>query len=114
MSVSQSVKLKAGVPYVLSKKNQGISIRTSVFFSDGSRALDSYLYENDVFTPTKDDTYTFTFGRSSSYVDREGAFNVQLEEGTQATPYEPYQEHKLTILSPVQLEKVEDVADRIN
>lgn len=30
---------------------------------------------------------------------------IQLEEGTVATPYEPYQEDKLTILSPVQLEK---------
>lgn len=40
-------------------------------------------------------------------------FKIQLEEGTQATPYEPYVEDKLTILSPVQLEKVGDVADRI-
>ena len=39
--------------------------------------------------------------------------NIQLEEGTVATPYEPYVEDKLTILSPVQLEKVGDVADRI-
>ena len=39
--------------------------------------------------------------------------NIQLEEGTQVTPYEPYQEDKLTILSPVQLEKVGDVADRL-
>lgn len=31
--------------------------------------------------------------------------NIQLEEGTVATPYEPYIEDKLTILSPVQLEK---------
>ena len=38
---------------------------------------------------------------------------IQLEEGTQATPYEPYIEDKLTILSPVQLEKVGDIADRI-
>ena len=30
-----------------------------------------------------------------------------------ATPYEPYQEDKLTILSPVQLEKVGDVRDRL-
>ncbi|MGL5330716.1 MAG: hypothetical protein ACRDD7_15720, partial [Peptostreptococcaceae bacterium] len=37
--------------------------------------------------------------------------NIQLEEGTQATPYEPYKEHKLTILSPVQLEKVGTVQD---
>lgn len=39
--------------------------------------------------------------------------NIQLEEGTVATPYEPYVEDELTILSPVQLEKVGDVADRI-
>ena len=37
----------------------------------------------------------------------------QLEEGTQATPYEPYQEDKLTILSPTPLEKVGDVSDRL-
>ena len=41
------------------------------------------------------------------------ANNIQLEEGTQATPYEPYQEDKLTILSPTPLEKVGDVRDRI-
>ena len=41
------------------------------------------------------------------------ASNFQLEEGTVATPYEPYIEDKLTILSPVQLERVGDVADRI-
>lgn len=39
--------------------------------------------------------------------------NIQLEEGTQATPCEPYVEDKLTILSPTPLEKVGDVADRI-
>lgn len=39
--------------------------------------------------------------------------NIQIEEGTVATQYEPYVEDKLTILSPVQLEKVGDVADRI-
>lgn len=40
--------------------------------------------------------------------------NIQLEEGAVATPYEPYQEDKLTILSPTPLEKVGDVRDRIN
>ena len=41
------------------------------------------------------------------------ATNIQLEEGTVSTEYEPYQEDKLTILSPVQLEKVGDIADRL-
>ena len=38
---------------------------------------------------------------------------AQIEFSNTATPYEPYVEDKLTILSPVQLEKVGDVADRI-
>ena len=76
------------------------------------------------------DTYntsgTFTLGSNTSYVRVSlycggvgSVINVaditeaQLEEGTVATPYEPYQEDKLTILSPVQLERVGDVADRI-
>ena len=53
---------------------------------------------------------------SNTVLDRENEMITnewQLEEGTQATPYEPYQGDKLTILSPVQLEKVGDVADRI-
>ena len=38
---------------------------------------------------------------------------IQLEEGTVATPYEPYQENKCDILLPCQLEKVGNVSDRI-
>ena len=39
--------------------------------------------------------------------------NIQLEEGTVATPYEPYQGNKCDILLPCQLEKVGDVSDRL-
>ena len=38
---------------------------------------------------------------------------IQLEEGTQATSYEPYQENKCDILLPCQLEKVGGVSDRL-
>lgn len=38
---------------------------------------------------------------------------IQLEEGTTATSYEPYKENKSSILLPVQLEKVGDIADRL-
>ena len=38
---------------------------------------------------------------------------IQLEEGTVATPYEPYQGNKCDILLPCQLEKVGDVSDRL-
>lgn len=71
-------------------------------------------YLTDVFTlPTtspSDAHYCTIHYVSSLYSDVD---NIQLEYGTQATPYEPYQEQKLEILSPVQLEKVGNVADRI-
>lgn len=56
--------------------------------------------------------YAGNFG-NSPYDEITTDFKIQLEEGTQATPYEPYVEDKLTILSPTQLEKVGDVCDSI-
>ena len=53
---------------------------------------------------------------NNSNVELSGVFTftqIQIEEGMQVTPYEPYQEDKLTILSPTPLEKVGDIADRI-
>ena len=55
------------------------------------------------------DEFVFSVKKSAVVDDR----YIQIEEGTVATPYEPYIEDKLTILSPVQLEKVGDVRDRI-
>ena len=64
----------------------------------------------------------FTFGKNKTVSRLELSYsdictcelsNIQLEEGKVATPYEPYQEDKLTILSPTPLEKVGGVADRI-
>lgn len=53
------------------------------------------------------------FRTSVAMVENDLSVKFQLEEGTQATPYEPYKGDKLEILSPVQLEKVGDVADKI-
>ena len=82
-----------------------------------------YLFEYDNkfnfirYTSTPDKTHTFNISSETKYVKITYNFiptkDIQLEEGKVATPYEPYQEDKLTILSPVQLEKVGDVADRI-
>ena len=46
-------------------------------------------------------------------VTNENLNTFQLEEGTQSTPYEPYQGNKCDILLPCQLEKVGDVSDRL-
>lgn len=39
--------------------------------------------------------------------------NIQLEENTVASEYEPYKENKIDILLPCQLEKVGDLSDRL-
>ena len=44
------------------------------------------------------------------YIDLE---DLQIEEGTVATTYEPYQGNKCDILLPCQLEKVGEVSDRL-
>ena len=88
--------------------------------SDNPTTIAMTLYNDDVFV--KEIAYTnniYGFVLDADYevnvtlTTTNINTKVQIEEGTVATPYEPYQEDKLTILSPVQLEKVGDVADRI-
>lgn len=86
-------------------------------FSDSRMALhvfwdggDSSFQTNKTLSYTEDKTLK-CYIASGTYDNHICKF--QLEEGTQATPYEPYQEDKLTILSPTPLEKVGDVRDRI-
>ena len=62
--------------------------------------------QSDAFTVDKDGYYRVSFTNNNYST-------VQIEEGTVATPYEPYQENKCDILLPCQLEKVGDVADRL-
>lgn len=78
-------------------------------FSDSRMALhvfwdggDSSFQWNKTLSCTEDTTLQ-CYIASGTYDNHICKF--QLEEGAVATPYEPYQEDKLTILSPVQLEK---------
>lgn len=96
----QQISLDANI-YIWKKDKNFSSCRTSKISSS--------------FTINDDEVgITFYASVSSSsvlndYVGRK----IQIEEGTVATPYEPYVEDKLTILSPTPLEKDGDVADRI-
>ena len=103
-NTSKYIKIKSNTDYVTSVISWGrLSFydenKKFLFNSKGSEA-------NNIYVNSQTAKYVrVSFNTSST--------NIQLEEGTVATPYEPYQEDKLTILSPVQLEKVGDVADRI-
>lgn len=83
------------------------------------RGTNQFFYDIDkkFISKSTNPTNTFTTPNNCYYVRNTFGTsleeNFQLEEGTVATPYEPYIEDKLTILSPVQLEKVGDVSDRI-
>ncbi len=78
------------------------------------REVDPNFSNKVSFTLNGDeDGISFYAGSFDNYDVITTDFKIQLEEGREMTPYEPYQEDKLTILSPVQLEKVGDVRDRI-
>ena len=61
----------------------------------GSNEVESILLK----TNNIDDNQTFTVGDSTKYIlmNYDSASNVQLEEGTEATTYEPYKEYTKTL-----------------
>lgn len=107
--------LKLNTQYTLSWENvaSGSGLE-GIYFSDNNFSSSKLITMNRTFSISsyKNDFITI-FMKNGSITSTSGFKNIQLEEGTVATPYEPYQEDKLTILSPVQLEKVGDVRDRI-
>lgn len=101
------VKVKPNTKYVI-QFSAGES-KCNVFTYDKNKKFISYIGYVNSFTTDSNTNFIRFY---NSYAN-DLSINIQLEEGTVATPYEPYIEDKLTILSPVQLEKVGDVADRI-
>ena len=124
---NQGIKTTTASNYALRSVNKiNVSPNTTYVFS--VEEYSSYLYvcqyHNDTFIKqssvgasriitTTENTNYITFNTNNNGSTLPTISNIQLEEGTQTTPYEPYQEDKLTILSPTPLEKVGDVADRI-
>lgn len=101
------IKVNPSSNYIISSNKSVGNI--GMYYYDSKENFIKAVYDDGQKVVTTEDTHFIAFRFTNSDLDR----TVQLEEGTVATPYEPYQEDKLTILSPVQLEKVGDVADRI-
>lgn len=99
------IRIKKGINYVVSGNRINSSSWTKIMHYDINKKFIATKYSVD---STVDG-----FIRVVKHNPNQEQWNFQIEEGTQATPYEPYIEDKLTILSPVQLEKVGDVRDRI-
>lgn len=105
-TVIKFVKVKQLTNYSFSNNGKWFNIPTIFYYDKDKKLISKDTYTWKLSTPSNCCYVQLYLGDG---IDN----NVQLEEGTQVTPYEPYQEDKLTILSPVQLEKVGDVADRI-
>jgi hypothetical protein len=113
-------KAVKNVQYTVSYKAKlgtATNFRANFVYTDGSVQQFSYCNSTTEFiqiTKTSDknkqlDYVRFNWTNAGTIYIKD----IQIEEGTVATPYEPYVEDKITILSPVQLEKVGDVRDRI-
>ena len=99
------IRVKSNTTYRPSSSNEFDS--RIVEYDCNKKPIKGYACVNNHFTTSENAKYI------KFYVGSKSSTDVQIEEGIQATPYEPYKQHKLTILSPVQLEKVGDVRDRI-
>lgn len=109
ISVSRTsyIPVKSNVSYVFSDNNINGSEWYALFYYDINKQFIKYDRSNKFVSTVNG------YVRIKKHNPNQLEWKPQLEEGTVATPYEPYQEDKLTILSPVQLEKVGDVRDRI-
>jgi hypothetical protein len=117
-----NVEVTPNTTYTFSFKVDGAypTLRTPIYVYKGFNTLwdsNKLFHSGSICTfTTPSDTNKICLGfyyRSTADTTSVIISDIQLEEDTQATPYEPYVEDKLTILSPVQLEKVGDVADKI-
>ena len=107
--------LKPNTDYVFS---YNISANRYARVYSGSSAIDNTINRDDtkrIFNTgnNTDLSIRFFVTTDNGETGEVTFYNIQIEESDVATPYEPYIEDKLTILSPVQLEKVGGVRDRI-
>lgn len=94
--------------HYLKKDSSPVTISYTVFYDANKNVIKSE-YDKTQITTTPTTKYIRVSPWSNVMEGVENPFGYIGEKQL----YEPYQEDKLTILSPVQLEKVGDVADRI-
>ena len=111
----KNIKVTPNKSYTIHPNATVIKGNVCVFvFDSNNTKLFEIPNTSKTFIPTtKHITIRLYVQTTTLYTDAEIHYKPQLEEGTVATPYEPYQENKCDILLPVQLEKVGDVRDRL-
>ena len=100
-NVTDFIKVKPNTNYI---RNIVSDFKNTTGFYDANKNFISRVFSQQFTTPSNCMYVRVKYDKTK---------DLQLEEGTVATPYEPYQENKCDILLPCQLEKVGDVSDRL-
>lgn len=114
-------EVKANKTYTLSFYNDtSLSLYTMLRLKVGDSLIEFAslnLIANSInkitFTPTDDSGVYANASLGSEYANKEVFKNIQLEEGTEATSYEPYTESTVTLSQPVTLHSIGDVMDEL-
>ena len=89
-SYTQKIFLKKDVSYKFSYKTEGTNIRTFVK-NEGGITIAGSIYSGATINVENDGVYTFASDRSTTEVVKAGrVYDIQLEEGTVATEFEPF------------------------
>ena len=102
----EPVVFKKGITYYANS-----TITDTIYFE--ANVDNAYVMLSDSYTPSEDKKCNEIRFRIPQGKTLNTEIGITIHTGTQATPYEPYQENKCDILLPCQLEKVGNVSDRI-
>ena len=111
-------ELKPSTTYTLSWNGNNRDGKLSLY-SNGvkTNAIDIRWYNSSITFTTSEVENGFSFYTKlseDSSLSSDMSFNVQLEEGSVATPYEPYKSITLSTPSNLELRKVGEVQDEVN
>ena len=94
-------------------RNQKITVKMDEF-DEQSNFVKNTTFQGLIFTFTTSTNTKYIRILIADLVDNVKTHNLQLEEGTVATSYEPYKSNILSCLEPVELGSVGEVKDELN
>ena len=121
ISIGQKIKLKKGFAYTLSfdygESNQSTIDYFNVHYSNGDtkRIAEAKggIQKTITFTPIEDVDYVWLANTYNSY-NSCYIKNIQIEEGSEATPYVLHQSNALTLEDEVKLCRIGDTRDKLD
>lgn len=105
------IKVEPNTSYVATT-NKGESAINWRWYDDNKNFISSSVYTKIATSPNKAKYLKFYNGHQESIQLSE--FEIQIEQGSVATPYEPYKSNILTVNEPVELRGIGDVKDELN